>query len=581
MDAAFQATSRQSLVETTDGMNRLTKVSNLAMRDRLRHGILPIIQSGIERVSPSGLGSLGHLSNADSTLISQASRFGATLESALKCIGSAEKPLDVYFLTMIGGHRYLFATELVIASILRSRGHTVRFVVCDQSLSACEVKKVINREDWDRSCARCWSFGRHIFKSYGFEIYPVSTLASSTSSVPLGEGGANDKDIEEIVDASLLKHFMVGRLEDADSHAATRRAYLQSARTSQSVGLSLAELGADRVIMSHGIYSTWGPAREALLAAGIPVVCYGKGKKRHTVKFNWTTEAPWWDVSSEWLKVKDNDLSNSEEAAIEDYLASRRDHRADSMVYNRGKEESVTATKERLGLSGDGPTFALFTNVLWDAASAHREIAFSDPIDWVLKTIDWFVRRPNKQLIVKIHPAETVIGTRQPFIKLARERFPTLPNNVRLIGPDEESNSWSIIKVADLGLVHTSTVGMELPLEGVPCAVVSRTHFRDKGFTIDIDSQDEYFALLEAFDPDAVDREALRVYSKRYASLLFNRYQFPFDFFDEPSHADVRGFDFTKLGRLGESSIVRHFIPIIEQGQGEFLIPAHEVPALR
>ena len=107
--------------------------------------------------------------------------------------------------------------------------------------------------------------------------------------------------------------------------------------------------------------------------------------------------------------------------------------------------------------------------MLWDAASAQREIVFRNPIEWVFETIEWFASHPEKQLIVKIHPAEVVIGTNQPFAEMIRKKIPELPSNVRLIEPDEKVNSWSIYKVTDLGIVHTTTAGMELPLLGIPC----------------------------------------------------------------------------------------------------------------
>src|SRR5690606_5492122 len=122
------------------------------------------------------------------------------------------------------------------------------------------------------------------------------------------------------------------------------------------------------------------------------------------------------------------------------------------------------------------------------AASAQREIAFKNPVEWVIDTIDWFNKHPEKQLIVKIHPAEVVIGTNMPFYDIILERI-TPEKNIRIIKPNEKVNSWSIYDITTLGIVHTTTAGMEMPLVNKPCLVVSKTHFRDKGFTIDINSR--------------------------------------------------------------------------------------------
>lgn len=541
-------------------MTKLKRSRGVSLKDQLRHNALP----KIKWLSKS-LTSLDILSNPDANLISEASRVKDTVAKAMEPLGKAAKPLEVVLLTMIGGHRYLFAAETLISLILQNRGHRVRHVVCDQEFSACEVKKSRNREDWERLCGRCWSLGRHLSSSYGLDVVGVSSLVSENNSSSI-------ESIDSIVEASLLKHFMVGNLDQSDAHFEERKkAYYASAATSLKVGEAIARWQPDRVLMSHGIYSTWGPAREFLLQRKIPVVTYGKGKKKQTIKFNWSTSADWWDVSDEWEQVKDLPLKEEELSLINDYLASRRDHSGDTMVYNFGAEESTSQTKAKLGLDPDKLTFTAFTNVLWDAASAQREIAFDNPTQWVLETIKWFAAHPERQLILKIHPAEVVIGTNQPFAGIVRQYFPELPTNVRLIEPHEKVNSWSIIKVTDLGLVHTSTVGMELPLEGVPVAVVSKTHFRDRGFTIDVNSRDEYFELLENFQPSEV--QELRERAKKYAYLLFERYQLPFSYFDEPSHADVRGFKFDRLKEIAQDPLTSVFLPCFERGEGSFLMP--------
>jgi hypothetical protein len=54
-----------------------------------------------------------------------------------------------------------------------------------------------------------------------------------------------------------------------------------------------------------------------------------------------------------------------------------------------------------------------------------------------------------------------------------------------------------LIEIADLGIVYTTTVGLEMAMSGVPVVVAGQTHYRNKGFTLDPDSWDSYFALLD------------------------------------------------------------------------------------
>jgi lipid A disaccharide synthetase len=63
--------------------------------------------------------------------------------------------------------------------------------------------------------------------------------------------------------------------------------------------------------------------------------------------------------------------------------------------------------------------------------------------------------------------------------------LPELPEYIRVISPEEKTNTYDLIAAADLGLVYTTTVGLEIAMSGVPVIVAGETHYRNKGFTLD------------------------------------------------------------------------------------------------
>jgi len=76
---------------------------------------------------------------------------------------------------------------------------------------------------------------------------------------------------------------------------------------------------------------------------------------------------------------------------------------------------------------------------------------------------------------------------------------------------------------AHVGLVYTSTAGLELALQGIPTLVSGQVHYRGKGFTVDVESPQDFVERLTdvledpgRFTPDV---EAAR----RYAYLFFFR----------------------------------------------------------
>ena len=514
------------------------KISRLKAKDVIRTDVFPKIATALNLFGISW-SRLGRSKLGNATLIAQGRKIAKTLRAE-----KVENPLEIYFLTMLGGHTHNVSVDIILAWGLKQKGHNVHFIIDDQSLPITEDSKVNEEARWKEISARSYNFGKKYIEACGFSILGISQIIDINNAREIS-------DFKPIIDAGLLKHYKVGVLDSKLPDIKEKERLLKdSARISALVGDYIVNKKPDRVIMSHGIYPTWGPAFEIINNAKIPIVTYGRGKKARTQKFNWNMTADWWDVSEEWEKIKDIPLNEEQEAKINRYLKTRITHTQDVMVYNFGVLEEKEKTLQRFRLNPEKLTYTLFTNVLWDAASAQREIAFKNPVEWVFETIEWFASHPEKQLIVKIHPAEVVIGTNQPFAALISKRIPELPSNVRLIKPNEKVNSWSIYKVTDLGLVHTTTAGMELPLLGIPCVVVSKTHFRGRGFTVDIDSKESYFNYLDKFTKRNVEMEELKLLSKRYAYLLFERYQLPFDMFQNGGASSVRSLAFDSIDKL-------------------------------
>jgi len=500
---------------------------------------------------------LGRSKLGREVLIAQVKKIKETL-----VIEKQQQPLNIYFLTMLGGHTHNVSVDVVLGLGLKKKGHQVHFVLDDLCLPINEDRRNGQEANWDRISAKGFHFGKRYLNAAGLDVLLLSELIDKRKEVDIAQ-------FASIFEASLLKHYKVGVINEQLPRLAEKKKLIrQSINYTTQLGNHILSLKPDRVIMSHGIYSTWGPPFEILNEAGIPILTYSKTKRKKTEKFNWNYTADWWDVSEEWVRVKDTPLTSEQEKKIDEYLETRITHKDDVLVYNFGKLEAKTETLRRFKLNPDLPVFSLFTNVLWDAASAQREIAFDNPVNWVYETIDWFIKNPHLQLIVKIHPAEVVIGTNQPFADLIKAKYPNLPPNICLIEPAEKVNSWSIYEVTDLGLVHTTTAGMEMPLVNVPCVVVSKTHYRDKGFTVDIQSKEEYFSLLDSFKPGQFDMNQTSILAKRYAYLLFERYQMPFEVFDEIAWTDVRSLTFNTIDELFEKPYFDAIIDaIIEKGQ--------------
>jgi hypothetical protein len=105
--------------------------------------------------------------------------------------------------------------------------------------------------------------------------------------------------------------------------------------------------------------------------------------------------------------------------------------------------------------------------------------------------------------------------------------LPQLPPHIRVIGPKEKVNTYDLIAAADVGLVYTTTVGLEMAMSGVPVIVAGNTHYREKGFTQDADSWVRYHKLLKEV---LEDPEKFRLSQDQLNLAWAYAYRFFFDF---------------------------------------------------
>lgn len=190
------------------------------------------------------------------------------------------------------------------------------------------------------------------------------------------------------------------------------------------------------------------------------------------------------------------------------------------------KSNRVEELREQLRLDADRPLALLCTNVAWDSAVINRGRAFSTMKEWYLETIRWFAQRPTWQLVVRTHPVEAKLNQPMSVSDHIVQAFPTLPANVRLVRPTDKISTYAIANMSALGLVYTSTVGLEMAVRGLPVIVTGRVHYADRGFTWDPATATDYFALLErAVGPDRLRLKERQVELARcYFDAYFERF---------------------------------------------------------
>jgi len=253
----------------------------------------------------------------------------------------------------------------------------------------------------------------------------------------------------------------------------------------------------DVIILPNGTILEFGVIYQVARFLGIPTVTYEFGEQRERIWVAQDAEVMRQETNELWWMHQDQPLTPDQLAQVRKLFASRQ---RGSLWENFARRwqgvpsEGGAQVRKNLGLDGR-PIVLLATNVIGDSLTLGRQVFSDSMTEWLERTVRYFAARPDVQLVARIHPGELI--TKGPSVAdVVHKALPGLSEHIHLVPADAKVNTYDLVEIADLGLVYTTTVGMEMAMSGVPVIVVGNTHYRGKGFTLDPASWDDYFVLL-------------------------------------------------------------------------------------
>lgn len=385
---------------------------------------------------------------------------------------------------------YWVEQAAIVGLALRGLGHNVTIAYLpygnwDRPVNAFDLR----RQD---------SYTRRVLSALDGLISSVSLL-DVRSAQPLPD--ALEKAVGE---ASAFDAMYTLQVEDFDRESDLYRLRLDRNRAAASAALTLLERERpDAVVIPNGLVTELGVFYQVARHLGFKTVTYEFNDQREQIWIAQNNIVMHQNIDDLWAARRERPLMEDERAQI----AGLEDARTSAQKYGKGTRfwQEVPAIggeqlRKSLGLD-ERPVVLLATNVLGDSLTLGRNIFTTSMAEWIEKTVAYFADRPDVQLVVRIHPGERLM--KGPSMTGVIERaLPARPGHVHVIGPLEKVNTYDIMEIAGLGLAYTTTVGMEMAMRGLPVIVAANTHYRDRGFTFDPSSWDEYFRLLNELLPD-------------------------------------------------------------------------------
>lgn len=291
----------------------------------------------------------------------------------------------------------------------------------------------------------------------------------------------------------------------------------------------------DIIYSNDSVYYPYCIAESIAKERGIPFYnAYGYNKNTYSYAYN--TPSMRMELTDTWKTYGKRDLTKREYEFIQNYLQQRR--LGETMLINTADPKSVIKDIKADVICGSFDkrkrTALLATNLSWDGASLGREIQFNSMREWVIETAHYFEDHPEWQLVIRSHPAE-----KADILPLAKEQFTSivwqhyngkLPDNIILFPSDADINIYELIKNVAVGLVHTSTIGLEMAATGIPVVTTGRSPYHGKGFTYDTETKEEYFHIVEylmTYDIDPQKRNNYKNQALKFFYLYYFKYMVP------------------------------------------------------
>lgn len=310
---------------------------------------------------------------------------------------------------------------------------------------------------------------------------------------------------------------------------------LRQERNNTAVRAALALFQANRpdvALIPNGTILEFGAAYRAARHLDIPVVTFEFSEEREQIWFAQNDEVMRQNTADLWQACKDIPLTAGQRAQVEALEAARIRARVfgkSDRLWQEVPAAGAERLRQTLGLDAR-PIALLATNVIGDSLTLGRNLFSASMGEWILRTVDYFGKRADAQLVIRVHPGERY-SKGPSMTAVIGAAFPTLPANVRVVAPLEKINTYDILETADLAMAFTTTVGLEAVMSGIPTITAGDTHYRGRGFTYDPHTWDEYYSTvndiladLPAHRPTAQQVEQ----AWNYAYRFFFQYPRPF-----------------------------------------------------
>lgn len=401
--------------------------------------------------------------------------------------------------------------EGIYGYALKLAGYRVHGLFCGQTLQKCENQTSIKENMFN--CSLCFYEQKRFIDTFGISAHYYSDILNDEKLQSIREY-INSKTTQSLLslvyDDSLLGNqiqmavirYLLSSKIDLIKHKKIIHEFAYSTIVSyEATKILINILKPKFVLLSHGVYSTWGGAIEACKKEKIKTIVWGRGYVRGNVLADYN-DSYIFECAKEpneyWENIM---LSDIQKKQIKEYFLAKKDftRTADYVNYYEGKAHDMNTNMYSILQKNERVKFALFPNIPWDGTTFSSSQEFGSLDKFLEVTLKWFIEHPECDLIIRAHPAELAdrYNLSQERVKdLINHILPVLPSNICYIGPDDDLTSYVVSDLCDINLFFASTMALELAFAGKTVIQTGQSMISNKGFVFEPQDIQAYTNLL-------------------------------------------------------------------------------------
>ena len=434
--------------------------------------------------------------------------------------------------------------DITIGHALRLRGSDVKFLCCDGVFSDCDIAWAAVRPRNGETCLKCMGFKEQVFSALhapaewlGAYIDPLvreeaKQWAASIPDRSLPDATFRGYPLGQWVRSSLHSHWRMARLDLEDPKVIVAyRSYLQSgALALDGLQKVFATFKPDAIVMMNGRFFSHRIALELAYEHGAKAVIHERGYRDDTLSIfededchgQRTFKASW----ERWRSVP---LQKDQCDAVEKLFLEREFGKNTGWKPVKWDAEKSANLRQALSIPPGKRIISLFNSSQDEIAAAGTIKSAIGQHEWLKRTIAYVRTHPELFLIIRAHPNLVGhVGRNQQELAELADACSDLPDNVRLIGPEEPISSYQVVYLSDACLVYISTVGLEAAIRGKPVLLCGGGPYSGYEFAENLETGDGFEAQLsKLLEQRATTEQRRSAYRFGYHKFLRRSLPFP------------------------------------------------------